>query len=189
MKLVYCITLLLGALPAFSQVAVKTNMLYDAMLSPNIGLEMSFSPKWSVELCGNYNGWSVGGHTWKHWQIQPEARYWLCQRFTGHFFGIEAHAGQFNVGNIGLGLDFLGTDFGKLKNHRYQGWQGGAGITYGYAWILGRHWNIEGEIGVGYSYVKYDSFPCATCGTKLESGKTHNYFGVTKAALNLVYLF
>jgi len=32
-------------------------------------------------------------------------------------------------------------------------------------------------------------FPCAHCGTKLASDRQHNYFGPTKAAVNLVYVF
>ena len=65
----------------------------------------------------------------------------------------------------------------------------GAGMAYGYDWILGRHWNVEGEIGLGWIYTRYDSFPCAGCGKKLSEGKTHNYVGPTKAAVNLVYTF
>lgn len=169
-------------------VALKTNLLYDALLSPNIGAEIGLSPKFTFDFSGNLNLWNVDGHSWKHWQLQPELRYWLCQRFSGHFLGLETHVGQFNVGNIDFSFDFLGTDFGKLKNRRYQGWQGGLGITYGYAWIVSEHWNVEAEIGVGYSYTRSYSYPCATCGSKLKSRKSHNYVGVTKAQVGVVYI-
>ena len=65
----------------------------------------------------------------------------------------------------------------------------GAGIAYGYTWILGKHWNLEAELGFGYSYTNYDTFECAGCGKKVEEGKDHHYVGPTKAAINLVYLF
>lgn len=175
---------------ARGQVALKSNLLSDAFLSPNIGVEVGLTPKLTFDVSCQLNTCNLShNRRWKHWILQPELRYWLCQRFAGHFFGVEAHAGQFNVGNIDLNFHLLGTDFGKLKDRRYQGWQGGAGITYGYAWIVSEHWNFEGELGIGYSYTRYDSYPCAKCGTKLESGKNHNYFGVTKAAVNIVYLF
>lgn len=174
---------------AATVVGVKTNLLYDALLSPNLGLEVGLSRKVTLDVSGNLNLWPINGHTWKHWQVQPEVRLWLCQRFSGHFFGLEAHGGQFNTGGIDFGLNLLGTDFRKLKDARYQGWQVGGGLTYGYAWIMSQHWNLEAELGVGYSYVRYDSYPCASCGTKRESDRSHNYWGVTKAQLALVYVF
>ena len=125
----------------------------------------------------------------EHWAVQPEARYWLCDRFGAHFLGAHLHGGQYNIGGIDGKMNFLGTDARKLKNARYQGWFVGAGVAYGYAWILGRHWNLEAEIGIGYSYTRYDKYPCAKCGKKLETNKSHHYVGPTKAAINLVYLF
>lgn len=77
----------------------------------------------------------------------------------------------------------------KLKDYRYEGWFIGAGVAYGYAWALSKHWNLEAELGVGYIYSKADKFNCAQCGDKLEDDKAHNYVGPTKAALNLVYVF
>ena len=99
------------------------------------------------------------------------------------------HGGQYNIGGFDGKVNFLGTDARKLKDSRYQGWFVGAGVAYGYAWILSRHWNLEAEIGFGYSYTRYDRFPCAVCGTKLESDKPQHYVGPTKIAINLVYLF
>ena len=43
--------------------------------------------------------------------------------------------------------------------------------AYGYAWVLGRHWNLEAEIGLGYSYTRYSQFKCAGCGKKLKSNR------------------
>ncbi len=172
------------------QVAVKTNLLYDAFAAVNAGVEVGLSPKWTLDLSGNFMGWDMShNRKWKHWMVQPEARYWLCDRFAGHFFGVYAHGGQYNIGGVDVGINFLGTDFRKLKDDRYQGWFAGGGVAYGYAWILGRHWNLEAEVGVGYSYTEYDRFECGSCGEKLEEGKAHHYFGVTKAAINLVYVF
>lgn len=170
--------------------AVKTNILSDAFLNVNAGVETGVVPKWTLGVTGEFNGWSLShGRRWKHWAVQPEARYWLCDRFSGHFFGVHAHGGQFNIGGFDGRLNFLGTDARKLKDTRYQGWFVGAGVTYGYAWILNRHWNMEAEIGAGYSYTRYDRFRCVGCGKKIESGKTHHYVGPTKVGINLVYLF
>lgn len=175
---------------AYAQkVAVKTNLLSDAALSPNLGLEVALAPKWTLDISGQGNFWTIDGHKWKHWMVQPEARYWLCRRFAGHFFGIHAIGGQYNLGNLNIPVNFLGTDFHNVKNKRYQGWGAGAGIAYGCAFPVHPHWNIEAEIGIGWIYTRYDSYPCAECGSKIDNNRAHNYVGPTKAAINIVYLF
>ena len=194
-KWVIICLLLLALLPVTSNgrdtdVALKTNLLYDAALTPNAGAEVSVAPRWSADLSGNFNAWTLsGGKRWKHWLLQPEARWWFCDRFAGHFLGVHALGGQCNVGGLKNNIRFLGTDFSRLGDRRYQGWYAGAGVAYGHSWILGRHWNLEAELGVGWIYTRYDVFPCAHCGTKLASDRQHNYFGPTKAAVNLVYVF
>ena len=171
-------------------IALKSNILYDASGTINLGAEVGLAPRWTLDVSGNYNGWVRShGRTWKHWMLQPEARYWFCDRFTGHFVGVHAHGGQYNVGNLKNDISFLGSDLSKLSDRRYQGWFVGAGIAYGYSWILSRYWNVEAEIGVGYAYTRFDAYPCADCGTKLIDGKSHHYVGPTKVALNLIYVF
>lgn len=183
--------MLMATVPALNAqtVGIKTNVLPDAALSPNLGVEIGLARQWSLDLTGELNLWPINKHYWKHWLAQPEIRYWLCDRFAGHFFGLHALGGQYNLGNLHNGITFLGTKFSNLSDYRYQGWAAGAGIAYGYAWILGKHWNLEAEIGIGWLYSKYDKYSCATCGKKLASGLHHNYVGPTKLALNFVYIF
>lgn len=178
-----------GPLKALSQVGLKTNLLYDATATVNLGVEFPIAKKWSLDVSGNVNDWAINDHLWKHWLAQPEARYWLCDRFSGHFVGAHLHGGQYNLGNMSGLPDFLGTHFSTLKDTRVQGWFAGAGIVYGYTWLLGKHWSAEAEIGIGWAYTRYDRFPCAVCGSKIQNDKAHNYFGPTKLALNLIYVF
>ncbi len=172
------------------EVAIKTNVLSDAFLNPNLGLEVGVAPRWTVEAEAEINDWTLShGRRWKHWAVQPEARYWFCDRFAGHFVGVHVHGGQYNIGGFDGWYNFLGTDARKLKDSRYQGWFVGAGIAYGYDFILGKHWNLEGEIGVGWSYTRYDEYNCLGCGNKIREKHPHNYVGPTRLAINLVYLF
>ena len=172
------------------EVAVKSNLLSDAALSPNLGIEIGLAPKWTLDVSGQGNFWTLShNRRWKHWLLQPEVRYWFCDRFAGHFVGAHLLGGQYNVGGLDIPFSFLGTDFRKIKDTRYQGWFGGLGVAYGYAWAMSEHWNLEAELGLGWTYTRYDRFRCAGCGKKIESDKPHNYFGVTKAAINLVYVF
>lgn len=182
--------MLLAAYSVKSQnIAIKSNLLYDAVAVANLGVEVPLAPRWSIDASANLNAWTINGHKWKHWLVQPEARYWLCDRMQGHFFGVHAIVGQYNVGNLHNHVKFLGTDFSVLSHQRYQGWMAGAGIAYGYSWILAKHWNIEAELGLGWIYTRSDVYPCAECGTKIAEGKVHNYVGPTKAAVSLIYLF
>ncbi len=170
--------------------ALKTNLLYDAALSPNLGVEIRLAPKWSLDVTGQFNLWKLSdGKQWRHWAAMPEARYWFCNAFNGHFLGLHVFGGQYNIGRVNLDFDFLGTDFSVLKDTRAQGWFVGAGLGYGYDWILSRHWTLEAEIGIGWAYTRYDRYPCATCGRKLDDNRVHNYVGPTKAAINIVYAF
>jgi hypothetical protein len=193
MKLKFLIPLFLGLLISVGakaqDVAIKTNLLYDATATVNLGVEVGVAPKWTLDLSGNLNAWNINeDKRWKHWLVQPEARYWFCDRFSRHFLGFHALGGQYNIGGLQNNIKFLGTDFSKLSKNRFQGWGVGAGVAYGYAMILGKHWNLEFEVGVGYIYSAYDIFECTGCGRRVGQDNNH-YVGLTKAAINLVYLF
>lgn len=189
--LIVSICLVVASLTASAQnVVVKTNLLYDITATANLDIEFKVAPKWTVDISGNLNAWTFSDNKkWKHWVLQPEARYWLCERFNGHFVGAHLVGGIYNMGNWNTDFTFLGTDFGQLKEHRYEGWLVGAGIAYGYHWMLGRHWSVEAEIGIGYVYTQADKYECPRCGEQLENNKPHHYVGPTKAAVNLIYVF
>ena len=194
MKIKLCVALLMalfaGMFASAQKVALKTNLLYDATATVNAGIEIGLAPRWTLDISGNFNDWTMShNRKWKHWLVQPEARYWFCERFSGHFIGIHAHGGEYNFGNLKNGIKFLGSDFSKLTDNRYQGWYVGGGLSYGYAWILGKHWNLEAELGIGCIYTRFDKYPCAECGEKIEEDASHHYFGPTKLALSIVYLF
>lgn len=169
---------------------VKTNVLYDLTSTVNLGLEYRLADRWTFDMSGNYNAWTLRDNMkWKHWMVQPEFRFWNCDAFSGHFVALHGIGGQYNVGGIRNNLKFLGSDLSQLTEHRYQGYALGAGVAYGYAWILGRHLNLEAEIGVGYIYTSYDKFNCVGCGKKVLSGQPAHFIGPTKAAISFVYIF
>lgn len=174
--LMLAILLPLGvSIRAEERVALKSNLLYDALLNANLGVEFRVAPHWTVDVSGNYNGWRLShGRQWKHWMAQPEVRYWLKdETMRSHFFAGHIFGGQFNT---------------TLNDYRRQGWAAGIGAGYGYAWRFARHWGLEAEIAVGYAHYRYDKYPCAGCGRKIAT-RNRNYVGPTKAALNLVYYF
>lgn len=182
---------------ANAQLAVKTNLLYGATTTPNIGAEVGVGKKSTIQLFYGINPWEFGSQEsgvrqMKHWVLMPEYRWWTCSKFNGWFLGVHAMGGQFNAGNIDLpfpGAFFSGENLRQgMKDFRYQGGFVGGGVTVGYQWILGKHWNLEAEVGVGYDRVWYDKYPCAECGTLIDNAAT-NYAGVTKLGLSILYIF
>lgn len=81
-------------LPKF---AIKTNALYWATSTPNLGFEVALAKKLTLDVSGNYNPWKFSkDRQIKHWLVQPELRYWLCERFNGSFFGLHGHYADVN---------------------------------------------------------------------------------------------
>lgn len=186
---------------AFAQkAALKTNLLNDVLTTPNIGLEVATAKKQTFNIVYGLNPWEYGdGRQAKHWVLMPEYRWWTCSKFNGHFIGVHALGGEFNAGNINVpvpGAFFGGDNIAKeikrvdapAVSNRYEGGFLGAGFTYGYQWILSKHWNLEAEAGVGVAHIWHQKFPCATCGTPEPKDGT-NYVGLTKAGISLMYVF
>jgi opacity protein-like surface antigen len=161
------------------KIAIKTNLLYDATATLNIGAEFSLSDRWTVDIPVNYNALSFGDARWKHWMVQPEARLWTCKKFNGHFFGVHFHYADYNVG----GMSFLSDN---MKNYRYQGHLYGAGVSWGYQWLIGKRWNLEATVGVGYARLDDKKLPAVSCGSCLKE-RHKNYWGPTKLGLSLMF--
>ena len=167
------------------EVGIKTNLLYDATTTLNLGVEVGLSRHWSLDISGSLNPWKFkDDKQFRIWMAQPEARYWFCEQMSGHFIGVHAMGGQFEASGVKLPFGLVKA----LKDSRYQGWYAGAGFVYGYQWVMARHWNFEAAVGVGYDYLNWTKYKCGKCGTKEKSGHT-NYFGITKLALALIYVF
>lgn len=170
------------------QVALKTNLLYDAATTPNIGMEVGLGRKTTAQVFYALNPWKFGRGEdrkyLKHWVVNPEVRYWLCQRFNGSFFGVHAFGGQYNASHVKMPLGW----WKELRDNRFEGWYVGAGVSYGYQWVLSRHWNLEASLGVGAAYIDYQKFACGECGKKMDDGHK-TYVGPTKLALSIMYMF
>lgn len=170
------------------KIAVKTNLFYGIYSgTPNLGVEFGLSPRSTMEWGGGINWFtpdqSSSNKKLVHWLGTAEYRYWTCERFSGHFWGIHIVGTGYNI--AGHHLPLL---FGHDSNHyRYEGWGAGGGISYGYHFLLGNRWSLEANIGAGYVRLQYDKFRCETCGEKIGTEK-HNYFGPTKAAISLIFL-
>lgn len=80
-------------------VALKTNALYWATTTPNLGIEASVGKKSTLQLFYGLNPWKQSGgdqSSLRHWLVMPEYRYWFCESFNGWFIGAHLMGGQFN---------------------------------------------------------------------------------------------
>jgi hypothetical protein len=160
---------------------IKTNLLYDATATFNLGAEFRTGPRTSLDMSLNHNPWTFAeNRKWRHILVQPEFRLWVHRTFDGHFFGLHGHYAFYNIGNLPHGPF---TQY--MKEHRFEGWLAGAGLSWGYRWNFRHRWALEATVGVGYARLSYDKFACGQCGEFLGD-ETKHYFGPTKVGLNLI---
>lgn len=81
------------------------------------------------------------------------------------------------------------ADFRQLNDKRHDGDLFGGGITYGYSFVLSRHWSLETTIGVGavYRQEKYSRNEEERAALDKPNVSTVN-FAPIKAAVSFVYI-
>ncbi|MFI3281531.1 MAG: DUF3575 domain-containing protein [Rikenellaceae bacterium] len=175
-------------------IAIKTNLLYDATATVNLGAEIGLGKRTTLDISGNYNAWDTNtdlNEKMRHLLIQPEFRYYFCERMSGHFIGAHAHLLQYNI----CGDHWLPNIFDSASSlssieeekSRYQGEGYGAGAVYGYSWVIAPRFNIEFAVGAGYIYFDYERYGPTKCDPCLEQTDKH-YWGLTKLGVSLVYI-
>ena len=115
--------------------AIKTNMLYDLLLVPNIGVEVYLGKSWSAG--GNWM------YAW--WKTDRKHRYWRTyggDLYLRRWLGNKAEAKPLTGHHLGLYGGIVTYDF-ELGGRGYLGdkWSYHAGIEYGYAHPIARRLN------------------------------------------------
>ena len=163
-------------------VAVRTNLLYDAMLLPTLGVEWRINEHVGIKLDGSLAWWGGStGKVQKMWLVNPEVRWYLLhdKRF---YVGASGTYGEYNIYKYALGSILSKDDTG------YQGKLWNAGLTVGYQLPLSRHFTVDFNLGLGYTRSEYDSFTM-TDGMRVYEGqnKTKNLWGPMQAGISLVW--
>ena len=167
------------------RIALRTNLLYDATLSPNLGVDVRVDSTWTVGLLAGLNAWDVDkteNKKWRHALFSLRARKYKDDLFQKSYFEGDLIYSHFNVGNtkIPFGL------YSAVKDHRLQGDLVALGGKYGYSWILARDWRIEAEAGVAVGYAWFKEYDCPHCGTFLGNGD--RIFLLPQLGINVVYI-
>ncbi len=178
--------LLVSGPAAYAQrFAISNNLAFDMAGALSAGIEAPFSKKSSFAAYGSLRPWKRGtDHVHKHWIVEGQYRYYTCQVMNGFFFGPYAHGAQFNLAKSTLPFNLLSG----LKSSRYEGWLLGCGFGVGYEYALAKHWNLGAEVGCGYTYIDYKRYECEVCGPEKDDNVNH-YFGISKLALSIIYVF
>jgi hypothetical protein len=168
------------------QIAIKSNLVYDATGTVNIAGEFAINKTFSVNLSANYNGWMLmKPYAWKHYMVQPEFRYWLRESFNGHYAGVHLMYVGFDVERMSLPF------FGFMRRSLYlNGTAYGGGISYGYHLYLTPRLNLEFTLGAGFLKLTYDKVEDYRTreDTKTYIPMTRNYIGPTQLGISIVYI-
>lgn len=162
--------------------AVKTNMLYDVALVPNIGAEFYLG-----------KGWSIGGN-WMYawWNCDRKHRYW--RTYGGEldirkYLGKRAKEKPLTGHHLGVYGGIVTYDF-ELGGKGYLGnkWSYYAGIEYGYSLPVAKRLNIDFGIGIGYLGGEYKEYKPIDGHYVWQATKQRHWFGPTKAEISLIWL-
>ena len=165
--------------------ALKTNLLFDLALAPNVEVEFPLGKKnrWSF-MAEYWTPWYVWHHNSRAYELQlwgVELRKWLgeCRdrrpKLTGTFLGYYLAIAKY---------DFEWSSVGD------QGEFISGGITLGHSWTISRHWNLEASISAGALWGPRRHYHGEFDDTHLiwKYNKKLFYAGPTKAKISLVWM-
>ncbi len=163
--------------------AIKTNLLFDVALMPNIEVEIPLGRRWSLNGEYMFPWWLINNDRYCLQLLSggAELRYWPGNRFrhktlTGHFAGLYAGGGKYDL---------------QWKENGYQGeFFIAAGLSYGYSLPLSRRWNMEFSLGIGLLRTDYRHYRARDNYKTLlwQNNGRYTWFGPTKAKISLVWL-
>ena len=163
--------------------AIKNNLLYDAVLTPNLSLEFRVAKHWTMQLDAGFNPFPLSDeveHKWRHLLLGLEAKYWFRDAFACDFIGVNAVYSHFNVAQGWYPIGWLYKD---VRNYRLQGDMVAAGVSYGWHFVLSKHVGLELEAGVDGGYAWFNRYGCAHCDALVDSPR--RWFAMPKAGVNL----
>ena len=173
--------------------ALKTNLLYDALTLVNYSIEVPIGKQYSALFYHQFPWWRWGKANNEYcirflsigcegrWWFKPQPRLNSADRLwrdklVGHFLGAYVESGKW---------DF---EFGRNTCHQGEHWS--AGLSYGFSMPVSKRLNLEFSLSVGYASIAYRKFtPSYNYEILWRDPEKHGrwgYFGPTKAQISLV---
>ena len=170
--------------------AIKTNMLYDALLVPNVGVEFSLGKRWSVAADWMYGWWSRN-KSHRYWRVYGGG---LTVR---KYFGAKAAEKPLQGHHIGINAQMLTYDI-EFGGKGYMGGKPGGtlwdrmnytiGAEYGYSMPVARRLNIDFSLAAGYMGGRYYEYTPLDGHYVWQATKNRKWIGPTKVEVSLVWL-
>lgn len=170
--------------------SIKTNLLYDAALVPNLGVEFHLGRGWSVGADWMYAWWR-NDKRHKYWRIyggELDIRKYFGRLaserpLSGHHIGIYGQMLTYDIETGGKG--YMG---GKPGGTLWDRMNWGTGLEYGYSLPIGRRLNLDFGIGFGYLGGEYKTYEPKDGHYVWQETRQRNWIGPTKAEISLVWL-
>lgn len=176
--------------PSPFYMSLRTNMLYDLGLVPNIGADFYLGKNFSLSAFWTYAWWKTDRKHW-YWRTyggDVALRYWFgkaaaAKPLTGHHIGVYAQAltYDFEFGNKGY---MAGQPGGNIFDQANLG----AGIEYGYSLPIAPRLNLDFTASVGYMGGKCWEYVAEDDCYVWQRTKKTRWFGPTKLEVSLVWL-
>ena len=163
-----------------SYLVLKNNLIYDAALVANLGVEFSIGRHFSFDLPLTFSPYNISTNMRiRTLTVQPGFRYWFGKDMSGLFASLYGNFGYYDVALCG-------------KTRWQNSWKtplygGGAGVGYAKHFGKSGRWGLEFELGFGYAYLSSDCFYNVPNGALYDSYVKH-YWGPTKANVGITYI-
>lgn len=172
---------------SYWRLGLKTNLLADAVLPANLGIELELTDHISLDVNGGFSQTNViyPCKDTRVYGFTPELRYWPKTAMRkGHFFGLHSNIVWFTL----KGSD--GFLYQNISN-REPAWS--VGLTYGYLIGLGKNdrWGLELFLGAGYGHYVQNVGKLSPMDNLWYRSEVQEkrYIGLTRAGINLIYRF
>lgn len=168
--------------------ALKTNLLYDLGTGLNYAIEVPLGRKFSIQAQQHTPWWVTrdNRHCLQFLSVGPELRYWFKQthpnekvrgnNLLGHFIGAHVWSGDGDI------------QWDRFGCYQFTFWS--AGLTYGFAIPVSKHFHMEFSISGGYAQIPYQHYiPTEDWQILIKdrnNAGTLHYWGPTKAEVSFV---
>lgn len=146
-KIIFIIILLLATKTSLNaqRIALTTNLLEDAIVTPNIGVDIVVADNQSISFDASCAPYKLTQQFYnKCMTFRAGYKYWFNQAFYAHYLGVDAVANSSDVkiGNLSGREEYIAL-----------------GVGYGYSFIIGKKLNLVPHVGVGLAFGQsYDGY-------------------------------
>jgi hypothetical protein len=171
-----------ASLASAQKVSVSTNMLeWGNFGTMNADVGVSISQHFSLFAGGRYNPWSFQAKSSmpiynKQTTGYVGVRYWPWYVWSGWWVSAKVRYTQF-------------SETGVLRPKLFEGKSIGAGLAFGYTWMLSEHFNIE--VGGGAWAGRHLEFAQyrTVRSMELQDSGPRNFAFIDEMSLSLMYVF